>query len=633
MAASSTSSAIAVHYACPCTDITRSPTFEAFATTEDTAQEQEVQQAEQDDSPFNPHTTRANFALHPLEHLLFCTECNDLRCPRCYYEEALSYYCPSCLQDRTSTSVKTESNRCPQSCHHCPLCSSSLVVNRYADVSGDVVNQDPKAGPFILSCPHCAWTSLDADIQFEHRVNISGQLAEALKFRKQGVGGNPDTTSASYEPSDHFVQLADFYKAQLEETDSSTSAGNRYPASPGHLSRLLQTRNFSGLRRQTKPVPVMREALSPDEGLRPLKLQSADDSDEDVIAQMAKLGWSGTTSIEQRSQHPSQPHSVSSLLPVATQLHSRRVKRCRVCRNNLVRPTEARPSASSSSSASRYRIRLVASGYIPRLHVKPLIVLSSGSSSSSKPAMSSLAKEAPKPHLAASTSLQPGKTLHYLLTFRNPLYHLVKVTLATPRITPGSVASRITILCPSFDLPANKDIWDDPSSSLSSLRSRNAGPSVTTDTTQQPPEAGKVWASDRNATTIVVEVVPGPLPLVEDLEAGEEERNNSPGKQAEVDVDKLMIPIFVRLDWDTSAAAGSFGTSTTTKATDFDSKQSTLLPSISVSSPTETSTSTTKEASLQEDARISGLGGDVNKDEGARELAYWCVLDLGQIKH
>lgn len=622
MAASSKCPAIGVHYACPCTDISQGPTFEAFATTEDIAEEQQIQSPEEDDSPFNPHSPRANFALYPLEHLLFCTECCELRCPRCYYEEALSYYCPSCLQDRTSTSVKTESNRCPQSCHQCPVCSSSLVVNRYADVSGEDVNQDPKAGPFILSCPYCAWTSLDADIQFKHRVNISNQLKEALIDRKQGRDSSSESASKYHEPIDHFVQLADFYKAQIEETGPNGSAGSRYPASPGHLSRLLQTRNFSGLRRQTKPVSVMREALTLEEGLQPIRLQSEDNSDDEVIARMANLGWSSTTSFEQRSRQSSETRSISDVLPVATQLHSRRAKRCRTCRNNLARASEVRPSPSSSSSSSRYRIRLVASSYIPRLHVKPLTVLNS--SSVSDPSTSSVAGEMQR---APSNVLQPGKTLHYLLTFRNPLYHLVKVTLATPRLTPGTVASRVTILSPSFDLPGNKDIWEDASTSISSHRNRNAGPSLTTDTTQQPPEAGKVWASDRNATTIVVEVVPGILPISEDTKTEEGKPAKSQAAQGEVVVDKLMIPVFVRLEWDTSSASGSLSTSTTKAGA-----VGTSLPNISVSTPTAAAAATTKEASLQEDARIAGLGGDVEGDGGAKELAYWCVLDLGRIK-
>jgi len=110
MAASTlTLSSIAIHYACPCTDISTPPSIDVIGEADQEAAPQ--QEEEESSAPFDPHNPRANFALYPLEHLLFCTECNDLRCQRCSYDEALSYFCPSCLNDRTSASVKTESNR------------------------------------------------------------------------------------------------------------------------------------------------------------------------------------------------------------------------------------------------------------------------------------------------------------------------------------------------------------------------------------------------------------------------------------------------------------------------------------------------------------------------------------------
>lgn len=97
---------VSIHYACPCTDISKPPSLDVLQ--EDL---QNDQVSEEEAVPFNPHDFRANFALYPIEHLLFCTECHELRCPRCSYEEALSAFCPSCLQERSSISVKSESNR------------------------------------------------------------------------------------------------------------------------------------------------------------------------------------------------------------------------------------------------------------------------------------------------------------------------------------------------------------------------------------------------------------------------------------------------------------------------------------------------------------------------------------------
>lgn len=99
-------SIVAIHYACPCTDISKTPSLD---TSNQAEQDNPLPEGEA--IPFNPHDSRANFALYPVEHLLFCTECHELRCPRCSYEEALAAFCPSCLQERSGASVRTESNR------------------------------------------------------------------------------------------------------------------------------------------------------------------------------------------------------------------------------------------------------------------------------------------------------------------------------------------------------------------------------------------------------------------------------------------------------------------------------------------------------------------------------------------
>ena len=100
------------YYSCPCTDITESPHAPSpTLPAADNVPTQTRTDGNENDQTFNPYHPRANFALYPLEHLLFCNECHELRCPRCYYEEVMYYYCPSCLFETQSVSVKGESNR------------------------------------------------------------------------------------------------------------------------------------------------------------------------------------------------------------------------------------------------------------------------------------------------------------------------------------------------------------------------------------------------------------------------------------------------------------------------------------------------------------------------------------------
>ena len=63
------------------------------------------------DISFDPHAPRANFSLFPLEHLMWCEECHEIRCSRCVIEEIVCWYCPSCLFEVASSVVKSEGNR------------------------------------------------------------------------------------------------------------------------------------------------------------------------------------------------------------------------------------------------------------------------------------------------------------------------------------------------------------------------------------------------------------------------------------------------------------------------------------------------------------------------------------------
>lgn len=67
--------------------------------------------AEAEDDSFNPHAPHASYALFPLEHLLFCDDCQRIRCPRCVVEEPMLWYCPSCLFEVPTSSVRSESVR------------------------------------------------------------------------------------------------------------------------------------------------------------------------------------------------------------------------------------------------------------------------------------------------------------------------------------------------------------------------------------------------------------------------------------------------------------------------------------------------------------------------------------------
>lgn len=66
---------------------------------------------DEDEKTFDPRSPRANFSLYPIEQLLYCEDCHQIKCPRCITEEIVSWYCPNCLFEAPSSTVRSEENR------------------------------------------------------------------------------------------------------------------------------------------------------------------------------------------------------------------------------------------------------------------------------------------------------------------------------------------------------------------------------------------------------------------------------------------------------------------------------------------------------------------------------------------
>jgi len=90
------------HYACPCS---------ATTTPQPSKRASQISPQEPQESTFNPHDRRAAYSLYPLENLLFCDECAQIRCPKCVNDEVINWYCPSCLFEVPSSGVRGEGNR------------------------------------------------------------------------------------------------------------------------------------------------------------------------------------------------------------------------------------------------------------------------------------------------------------------------------------------------------------------------------------------------------------------------------------------------------------------------------------------------------------------------------------------
>jgi dynactin-4 len=542
---------------------------------------------EDDEQTFDPQSPRANFSLYPLEHLLYCTECHQIRCARCTIEEVVCWYCPSCLFEVASSTVRSEGNRysmvhshhqvkserqlthvcrCNRSCYNCPICTSFLTVNLLDTSTEDTPVGEVPSGPFILSCSYCHWTSLDIGIKFEKANNITGQLqrirnggrvvptpkeresqAERL-LRKVSKDDEKMESPVEEQPVEDvppdadilFSNLNSFYKAQLADSaDMATFNGASSEfniSSPSSISRLLNMYTTGKKTKRGKPSP-MREALFSGEGL-----QDFDDSIEDEnIKRLQTQGWEGTTSLSQRQfQERHAPHFTQDLRPVASLLRTKRSKRCKTCRTLLSRPEP-------KVSTTRYKIKVLALNNVPKVSLRSLNINPASVTASFLTANSSSQSD--------YATLQPLMPCQFLLTLTNPLFDPISVTLATPATTPGRVQTRVTILCPQFDVGANTDVWDEAlNSTTNKRRSVMPGSGISDINETKQAEAGKVWEKGRNWTSVILEVVPGVLPGTTGHAAGLGSLHKE--DSLEDDEDVLEVPVFVRLEYETEAAVG-----------------------------------------------------------------------------
>lgn len=392
------------------------------------------------------------------------------------------------------------------------------------------------AGPWILACEYCNWTTLDIGIQFEKPNNIFVQLFKILSGRQgrfqskraieidaeSASNDSSDATPPQISPDFQFTNLLAFYKSELSNFNSNdplmSPTGDLNFNSPSSLQRIMSiyTNQSTYCKKSSTKVMSMGESIGNSEGL--LSIDRA--MEDDTIEKLRVLGLGGTTNMEQRTNQVHEARFIEGLRPVPTLLRTKRSRRCRNCRHILVKPE---PKVTNI----RYRIKLVALNYVPSMTIKPL--------SSSSTAGFDL------------TALPPSRPLQLLLTLKNPMFDPVKVTLATSTQTPGRFGSRVTILCPQFEIGANTDVWNEAlGDGRRSSRLVGKGAKSEESNEAKTAEAGKIWEKGRNWTTIVVEVV---CPRIE-----------CPENQLEEDEDTLEVPIFVRLEYEAETAGDAGGT-------------------------------------------------------------------------
>lgn len=479
--------------------------------------------------------------------------------------------------------------RCTRHCYDCPICHANLsttAVKSPPENSHHLRPADGEREPdsYILQCQFCEWSSLDIGVRFSKPTKITEQLNKLWKARnapgedadKDGLQARLQTEKLQHDAA--FANLSKFYKEQLSESGEQQNLYSNSPySSPANLQRIMSM--YGGMSYHTlkktreKPQP-MREAGGQPEGLC-IYSEKESSEDAEILHKMKTFGLANTTTQQQQLASPANYDArfTDELWPVATPLRVRRGKRCRTCRQFLARPE-------GKVGSMRYKIRLLASLHIQRLSIRHF--QSTGATQHASFRLRADPLEQAK--------LPPFHTQQYVLTVRNPLFESVKVTLSTPGTTPGKVASKVTILCPSFTVgPAGENMWDEALSSSTmgagSDGSRRAAMASLTggsaDSDRQP-EAGKIWERSRNSTSVIIEIVPGSLRPPPSFTAKTDQQiaDEILGE----DDDVLEIPIHVRAEWEADPTQGQ-----------------------------------------------DLLAGGEKKERDSKELAYWCVLGVGRI--
>ena len=146
--------------------------------------------------PPPPHLPSSSASYHPLHTLFFCEECDAVRCNRCVLLEVSGYYCPNCLFEVPSASVRAEKNRyvydhflappadratrCARNCFLCPNCRNTLTVvpsdppENVDSRMSPIVSTTLGEPPFFLYCNHCRWDSAEVGITFEKPTGLAG---------------------------------------------------------------------------------------------------------------------------------------------------------------------------------------------------------------------------------------------------------------------------------------------------------------------------------------------------------------------------------------------------------------------------------------------------------------------------
>ncbi|KAF9783108.1 dynactin p62 family-domain-containing protein [Thelephora terrestris] len=422
--------------------------------------------------PPPPNLPSSSHSYHEIHDLYFCEECDLIRCNRCVSVEVSGYYCPNCLFEVPSASVRGEKNRCARNCFLCPSCKNTLIVvpsdpPESADGRIMTINTlgDP---PFFLYCSHCRWDSAEVGITFEKPTSLANQLQK-----------HEDSAPDSLE----FERLKEHFEPFIRASSASSSASHHLRTAQHVHSNPITAAASDALSRDVPGVskynPLSRSRVGRDKSNRDempeyrsrmdVSLTGSDTANVQHLLMIESPDEIAT--LEQRWINSwTSSVLVNDLKPLRIPLHSKKSKRCPTCRHILIKPEQKPQSV-------RFKIKIAATGYLPLMAIS-LPFLNNN--------LATTAKRSTRPGATweedrNSPSINPvmfgGRTYPFVLSFTNPMYDPIQIrinalrspvsttTVQTDETGPAQPEKRrppfaITLPTYAFSVAAFAEAWE-----------------------------------------------------------------------------------------------------------------------------------------------------------------------------
>ncbi|KAH8822540.1 dynactin p62 family-domain-containing protein [Flagelloscypha sp. PMI_526] len=445
--------------------------------------------------PPPPHLPSSAASFHALHTLYFCHECNAIRCNRCVSVEVSGYYCPNCLFEVPSASVRAEKNRrvlysvmlivrCARNCFMCPHCMNTLsIVPSDPHDPGDgrpVVISTIGEPPFFLFCNHCRWDSAQVGITFEKPTGLAAQLQrfedsapDTLEFERlkehfepilratvHGPGSLAASAIGGPPPSHH----------GHTRTNSITAAAN---AANAALARDVPgVGKYNPLASSTRSIGSTNKDRTPNRDEMPeyrARIDSAAGSSRgggggevDVEFLRGLESIDEVATLEQRWTNSwTSPLQSRDLKPLRIPLHSKRSKRCPTCTRILIKPEQKAQSV-------RFKIKLAAANEMPAIRVALPHQQTAQAAGDLKRSMNRSTTTAANPEDdPLHGAMLAGQTYPFHLALSNPLWDQTTVRLSVQRVHVGGDEAKarrppfaISLPTSSFTIDPYQEAWE-----------------------------------------------------------------------------------------------------------------------------------------------------------------------------